>query len=110
LNIKCDPKTNYGDKPTQWISLKHGENMVDIRESAQAIDFNFEGDLVKTEDFKIHFQSGLSNIFVDELIDNKTCNLTTLEESSKYHLLLFNIFREKYLQLTGRKLEEIPIT
>lgn len=110
LNIKCNPKSNPDEKPSQQIFLKYGDNTIEIRESGQAIDFYSEGKRVKTEDFNIHFQSGLSNIFVDELIVNKICELTTLQESSKYHLILFNVFREKYLQLIGKKLEEIPIT
>jgi predicted dehydrogenase len=110
LNIKCDPKSSPDEKPSQHISIKYGNDKAEIRESAQVVDFYSEETLVRTEGFNILFQSGLSNLFVDELIDNNTCSLTSLEESSKYHLLLFNIFREKYLQLVGKKLEEIPIT
>jgi predicted dehydrogenase len=71
---------------------------------------NLENQLyLEEQKFSMPFQSQLTNIVVDQLIENGDCNLTTLEESSNLHLEFLSNFIS-FLQNKNKTIDECLIT
>ena len=71
---------------------------------------NLENQLyLEEQKFSMPFQSQLTNIVVDQLIENGDCNLTTLEESSNLHLEFLSNFIS-LLQNKNKTIDECLIT
>ncbi len=60
--------------------------------------------------FCIPFQSDLTQIVANDIIENGKCNLTTFEESVKLHLPLINSINKHLECIWGKKVEHCPIT
>ena len=62
------------------VVIKNGSNTILYYEGTGKVFINGE-----EHDVKVHYQSGLSGILVDELLEKGTCRLATYAESSYYH-------------------------
>ena len=62
------------------------------------------------EDFEIEFQSNLTKKLVDNLIQKKQCNLTTLKLSYFMHKFIYKIIKKSFLFHGFKKYRKLPIT
>ena len=68
----------------------------------------------KNEQFEINipfiWQSSLTNIFIDDILDKNKCDLPTLDELSKTHVLMINSFNEHLSKIYKKEVVNCPIT
>lgn len=60
--------------------------------------------------FPVHYQSGLSGILIDELLETGMCRLATYEESSSYHVAYLSKIAPFINKIKGWTSESCPIT
>jgi hypothetical protein len=59
---------------------------------------------------KIPFQSELTNLAVQQILDNGECDLTTLKESYPLHKVFLSAISDHFFRISGRKHTKLPIT
>lgn len=91
-----------------------GESHLIIRNGNTAIEYN-EGKGVitvngETITVPVHFQSGLSGILVDELIETGMCRLASYDQSASYHIAYLSEIAPFINRIKGWKSDSCPIT
>lgn len=101
LTLVCssDPVTN------PHVEIENGDSVITYYEGEGLIRINKEDIKVR-----VHYQSGLSGVLVDQLIDTGTCDLTTYSESTKYHIAYLNTIAPFVNKLKGWTSDSCPIT
>ena len=87
------------------VVITNGDNVIMYKEGEGKVMVN--GILVNV---KVHYQSGLSGILVDELLTSGTCRLSTYEESSKYHIAYLCVVAPFINKIKGWTSDSCPIT
>ncbi|HPN84112.1 MAG TPA: hypothetical protein PK821_02140 [Victivallales bacterium] len=109
LSISCE-KTE--DNKPQFVVDLSGEGFkiqideINNRISVERDDRTLFSDLSYTT----LFQSELTKVLAEELIDMKTCRLATFEESMALHLPFLDAVSEFYTKLTGNPASSLLIT
>ena len=71
-------------------------------------------DLINPEnnnfDYRYENVSGLTNKIIQDILENDTCDLTTLEDSQFLHKEIFKIFNSHIKKVTNKEMEFCPIT
>jgi len=65
---------------------------------------------VKKESFKIPYQSELTHLAVQQLLDEEVCELTQLEESFMLHKPMIDAFNRQLKTVSNKIYEKCPIT
>lgn len=91
-----------------------GESHLVIRNGNTAIEYN-EGKGVitvngETITVPVHFQSGLSGILVDELIETGMCRLASYDQSASYHIAYLSEIAPFINRIKGWESDSCPIT
>ncbi|NVO08508.1 MAG: Gfo/Idh/MocA family oxidoreductase [Bacteroidales bacterium] len=112
FKLSCEVKKDDGDKPflTHQISIQ-GETIL-IKESQGVSEFYKEDAKIpyRTEEVKMMYQSGLTNLQVKQILDTGLSHLPTLEESFEIHKPLLSVLNEQYFKILGKRINELPIT
>lgn len=110
--LKCKPKSSDTEKPFQIIQLSTGTENIVIKESQCAIEyFKFNEDSpYKTENFKMLYQSDITALQIEEILNTGTCLLPDIENSFLSHKVLFTILKKQYSKITSTNIENLPIT
>ena len=87
------------------VVILSGSNKISIQESKGIIFVND-----KSMRFNVLFQSSLSGVFVDNLLDNDICSLTPYYESAKYHKKYLEKILPLINKLRGWTSDSCPIT
>lgn len=103
--------SSYNDKPNLIfihsehynITINEGEGKAYI--SSKESDFRHQ-----TADINFLYQSGLSNLYVEDLYNNVTLPLTTIEDSAVLHKVLLNEFINHMNKNQEEKVKSCPIT
>lgn len=85
--------------------IKNGENIIEYYEGKGEIYVNGKKKVVP-----VHYQSGLSGILVDELLDKGNCRLATYEQSAFYHVAYLNRIAPFINKIKGWTSDSCPIT
>jgi predicted dehydrogenase len=75
------------------ISLYYEKATFIVVESA-SMYIKLENEKMETETFHIPYQSEMTGVIADQLLDNHTCNLTTFSESVAAHIPLLHVFSQ----------------
>ena len=62
------------------------------------------------KDFEPQFQSSLTYLNIEEILNNDNCSLTPYSESKDMHLSFLPILKKHFEQLMGKNLSHCPIT
>lgn len=95
---------SYFDGQARSI-IKNGENIIEYYEGKGEILVN--GNL---RNVPVHYQSGLSGILVDELLDKGDCRLAAYEESASYHVAYLSKIAPFINKIKGWTSDSCPIT
>lgn len=87
------------------VVIKNGSNTILYYEGTGKVFVNGE-----EHDVKVHYQSGLSGILVDELLEKGTCRLATYAESSYYHKTYLSTIAPFINKIKGWTSDACPIT
>lgn len=87
------------------VVIKNGSNTILYYEGTGKVFINGE-----EHDVKVHYQSGLSGILVDELLEKGTCRLATYAESSYYHKTYLSTIAPFINKIKGWTSDACPIT
>ena len=101
LTLTCTSDTIIDPK----VVIKNGDNVIMYNEGEGKVVINNN-----TVTVKVHYQSGLSGILVDELLTSGTCRLSTYEESSKYHIAYLSVIAPFINKIKGWTSDSCPIT
>jgi hypothetical protein len=74
-------------------------------ESKSETDWNWE-----KKEFKMPFQSQLTNVFVEQILETGTCDLTTYSNSAVYHKLLLRGLLDHMSEIQNKTVDICPIT
>lgn len=85
--------------------IKNGENIIEYYEGKGEIYENGEKKVVP-----VHYQSGLSGILIDELLEKGNCQLATYEQSASYHVAYLNKLAPFINNIKGWTSDSCPIT
>lgn len=85
--------------------IKNGNNTIEYFEGKGEIVINGV-----TKTVPIHYQSELSGVLVDELIETGNCNLATYDQSSSYHVAYLSRVAPFINKLKGWTSDSCPIT
>lgn len=66
--------------------------------------------LIAQEKIDVHYQSELSGMIIDEIIDNDKCELTPYEICLPYHKSMIDCFQDHFSNVYGAKIYKCPIT
>lgn len=99
-----------GSVPT-IIELISEEQIFVIREfCGRGLVFRRDGQWMPEEfSFETPFQSKLSHLFIKQIIETGSCDLTSFEESVKLHKPMLNCFMS-FLKSRGVEVEKCPVT
>ena len=56
------------------------------------------------------YQSDITHLYVQQLLDTQNCDLTPYEESVKHHIPLLKVFLNHYNTVNKTKIKFCPIT
>ena len=87
------------------VIIKNGNNIIEY--------FEGKGKLVvngKIKQVPVHYQSGLSGLLVDELLETGNCRLSSYEESSSYHIRYLREIAPFINNIKGWTSDSCPIT
>lgn len=91
-----------------------GESHLIIRNGNTAIEYNEGIGLITVNGERItvsvHYQSGLSGILVDELIETGMCRLASYDQSASYHVAYLSEIAPFINRIKGWKSDSCPIT
>lgn len=87
------------------VKINNGETRITYNEGTGKISINGEVHLVK-----VHYQSVLSGILVDELFETGNCRLSSYEESSEYHVGYLKGIAPFINKIKGWTSDSCPIT
>lgn len=87
------------------VKILNADNVIKYNEAAGIITINEQEIRVK-----VHYQSGLSGILVDELIEFGTCRLSLYDESASYHKTFLKVIGPFINKLKGWNSDSCPIT
>lgn len=87
------------------VVIKNGNNIIEYFEGKGEIIVNGE-----TRRVPVHYQSGLSGILVDELLETGACRLSSYEESSTYHVEYLKEIAPFINKIKGWTSDSCPIT
>ena len=90
LTLTCTTEKTMNPK----VVIKNGDNLITYNEGEGEISIND-----KSRDVKVHYQSGLTGVLVDELLSKGNCRLSSYKESATYH--------KTYLQAVGPFINKI---
>lgn len=90
---------------TPCVTIKCGNNHIEYYEGTGQLYINGI-----CEDFQVPYQSELSGVLVDELIQTKNCRLTTYEESALYHKNFLREIGPFINKIKGWSSDSCPIT
>ncbi|MCK6648887.1 MAG: hypothetical protein L6Q66_04465 [Bacteroidia bacterium] len=110
FSISCFP----GENISLNVIIYTSRGIIKIDQAEQTITkFNsVDGEWTKLiEEMPVHYQSSLTNKFVEDLMNDKEITLTSFNESVKLHLPLLREFLTHYKKITkNNKIESCPIT
>lgn len=101
LKLSSIPNLDGGSR----VVIKNSNNIIEYLEG--------KGELVvngKKKQVPIHYQSGLSGLLVDELLETGTCRLSSYEESSTYHVGYLKEIAPYINKIMGWTSDSCPIT
>lgn len=101
LTLTCTSDTVIDPK----VIIRNGDNVIMYNEGEGKVMIN--GNPVNV---KVHYQSGLSGLLVDELLSTGTCRLSTYEESSRYHMDYLRVIAPFINKIKGWTSDSCPIT
>lgn len=87
------------------VVIKNSNNIIEY--------FEGKGELVVNGEIKqvpVHYQSGLSGVIVDELLETGNCRLSSFEESSAYHIGYLKKIAPFINKIKGWTSDSCPIT
>lgn len=102
LTLVSYPKSIGSDTS---IKIVNDTTEIEFNEITGSLRYN--GQKLK---FKTPFQSELTGIYVDNIIEGKPLYLTSFEESKKYHMSFLKALLKFQLSLTGQNEDYLPIT
>lgn len=85
--------------------IKNGSNVIEY--------FEGKGEMIVNGELKtvpVHYQSGLSGVLVDELLEMGNCRLATYEQSSSYHVAYLSKITPFINKIKGWTSDSCPIT
>lgn len=101
LTLTCTSDTVIDPK----VIIRNGDNVIMYNEGEGKVIIN--GNPVNV---KVHYQSGLSGLLVDELLSTGSCRLSTYEESSRYHMDYLRVIAPFINKIKGWASDSCPIT
>ena len=94
---KCKITCEEGDIILPTIQIDTDKTTYYINESKkELVKKDKTSDKEEKTSFTIPFQSGLSNLFVEDIIEKNTCQLTPFEESANLHKALLGELLDRY--------------
>lgn len=107
LSISCD---KGGMNPSEII-IRYEDMLIKIDETnKKAVYYDQNDTYIREENIDFLFQSSLTNIVVEDLIDTGTCDLTSYELSMKLHLVIIECFLDHMNKYFGGEYTRCPIT
>lgn len=85
--------------------IKNGNNIIEYFEGKGEIVVNGE-----LKNVPVHYQSGLSGILIDELLEKGSCRLANYEQSASYHVAYLSKIAPFINKIKGWTSESCPIT
>lgn len=92
-------------KGESHLVIRNGNTAIEYNEGKGLITFNGERITVS-----VHYQSGLSGILVDELIETGMCRLASYDQSASYHIAYLSEITPFINRIKGWKSDSCPIT
>lgn len=89
----------------QLIKMQNGSHSIIVDENADLIIFDGE-----TFPLGFAFQSGLTGSLIDNLIENKTCPLSSFDKSAHYHIQFLSSVAPFINRIKGWDSDACPIT
>ena len=105
LKISC----NKRDEVEVSIHFKTSSLEFLLCESTQTINI-IKNNGALNKDFEPQFQSSLTYLNIEEILNNNNCSLTPYSESKDMHLSFLPILKQHFEQLMGKNLSHCPIT
>jgi len=91
-----------------WIGVSEGDDP-DFR--IGFVDwFYYRGTHPIHKDIPYVWQSSLTNSYIEDIINNSNCKLSTLENSAKLHKIMFDTFNEQLRKKYNYEVTNCPIT
>lgn len=87
------------------LIIRNGNTTIEYNEGKGVITVNGERTTVS-----VHYQSGLSGILVDELIETGMCRLASYDQSASYHIAYLSEIAPFINRIKGWKSDSCPIT
>lgn len=94
------------------VSITTGNSRYIIKETERKISTSTEQTewAWKESDYKVPFQSELTHLVVQQILDEGDCNLVSFCESKALHITMITAINEFLSVLQGNKVERCPIT
>ena len=112
FEIRCDRLSNRDDKIPIRMVIEYKDKYLIIEEGLGRVRY-----YMKTQDISYReesivtiYQSKLTNQQVEQIIKTGNSKLPELEESYNIHKPILQMFRSHYTKITGRGIQNIPIT
>lgn len=104
--------TGDNEAPTMILSGKNTTYIIKETGKSRIFEINSANStgVIELQKFNVEFQSDLTNLVVDELIERGECNLTQYECAFKLHKLFLNALLLKYNQINNSNSKILPIT
>jgi hypothetical protein len=112
FTLTCNQKKEVDEKPYLKLVLTTETETIIINEVAGKADFIKTGMQApyKEESFNLIYQSSLTNVQVDQILNEGKSFLPTIEESYQIHKPLLKILKTHYQNVTGKEIELLSIT
>jgi hypothetical protein len=102
-------KDDMSSTPEFEVNITTGRAKYKIKET-QAIASRLIGQNTEQLNCKIPFQSELTNLVAEEILDGGESGLTSIEECSKYHVPFLESLNEHFSKLLSERIDVCPIT
>ena len=74
------------------------------------LDKNKSGKVIDEVNFRMPYQSEITNLILEDIINNCSCSLTSYKESMQLHLPLLKTYLNFLSNLEGNSINKCPIT
>jgi hypothetical protein len=112
FRLTCEKNREENERPSLLYRIDTDEEYIMINEALGIAEFFSKNSpkAHRTEEVQIIYQSGLTHIQVRQVLQNGFSCLPGIEESFKIHKPLLKILKDQYFQVTGKNIDELPIT
>jgi hypothetical protein len=112
FSISCTHKKDGSYKKHQVIRITHQTEEIVINEGEGSVRFIDTGsnEITQIKKIKVLYQSELTHIQVNQILNSCDSDLTPIEDSFEIHKPMLKLFRDQYNEITNEFVDNLPIT